>query len=939
MEIILTIAGVVVILVVIMLVLNIRNIAGLRLKKPTIELRADTELPAYLDELFKPVEVRLQTLGFERLHCLYSDSFISHQMSGKWSVLFGNRKESAYAEVSMTSVQAEMPGYEVSFSTIFTDDYLLQTLNFRKHGIFVDIPKVIIIDPCTPDTEEQWQAHCKKSRELQLKQHPAPLWPLFYAARQQLAGEQMIEEAYAQGLLKETENSEFAFKLKHAIPFAWQLFKGQQKTAGLQKARKKLAIAANEAIPVEAEVDSFLRIESISRKKPIGRIGKTLILLISVMLFSISFGISMSFQSVLFLLGAVMLHEMGHFLGMYFCGYRNLQVLFVPFLGAVAYGAEQNTKPYQRVIVLLLGPLPGVVLGLTGFFLYTVLHAQWLYELSTMLLILNLFNLLPVMPLDGGQLVQTVLFQRFPRIQALFHVISTAIFAALALSTNDTVLRVISIFMCLAIPMQWRQGSALVRMKKGLTERIEDERRRLAYFFNVLRDKPFSRIPFPKKVMIVKTAERELRVTPASWRLIFVTLLLYGMTVLSPISIFFMDSPQRANSASSAADTLPKSSDWDVKIDQAATPDARFSLLLEAGEWCTEIDDINAAKKYFDKARELARTFGENDIKVAKSCIALASLENKEQAGPLLEQALNIQEKQLGSSHQDIAETILLLAQTRSGGAAIPLMERRLAILEKVKGVNSREVAFALHQMVSLYDSEHLDQDALRSAQRCQSLVRQIPANWSLSMLFKDLGVYHAVHGRFDEAEKLLQEGQERMKKEAAQSGGVLKEELGWVYLSQGKGAEAIRMVREAIDERRAIRKESLSYKKIGVLGYVVMTVMNRNARKSYSTETGASAMDIPLLLDLSAICLALGKTDEAKNYFEEAKRLEKAYGRKTGSSFLDGMKRFDLEETESTGFLQVWQKRKQSVREELKIKFQGNMSSWNVRINGEFYA
>jgi hypothetical protein len=228
MEFVLTLVGVVVALVVIMFVLHIRNIAGIRLKKPTIELRPDTELPDYLNELFKPAETQLRTLGFERLQYLYRDSFISHGMSGKWSVLFGHKEESAYAEVTMTTVPAEMPGYEISFATIFTDDFLLQTLNCRKHALFVDIPKAIIIDPYVSVIAEQWRAHCEKSSELRQNKKAFPLWPLLFVARQQLSGEQMIEAAYAKGIVRATLDGEYAFRLLRAIPIAWKLMVGQE---------------------------------------------------------------------------------------------------------------------------------------------------------------------------------------------------------------------------------------------------------------------------------------------------------------------------------------------------------------------------------------------------------------------------------------------------------------------------------------------------------------------------------------------------------------------------------------------------------------------------------------------------------------------------------------------------------------------------------------
>src|SRR5690349_6394687 len=62
------------------------------------------------------------------------------------------------------------------------------------------------------------------------------------------------------------------------------------------------------------------------------------------------------------LLNAVLfLHEGGHIVGMRLFGFRDLDMLFVPFVGALASGTKNNAPEWQHAIVLHLGPLPGLI--------------------------------------------------------------------------------------------------------------------------------------------------------------------------------------------------------------------------------------------------------------------------------------------------------------------------------------------------------------------------------------------------------------------------------------------------------------------------------------------------------------------------------------------------------------------------------------------------
>lgn len=132
-------------------------------------------------------------------------------------------------------------------------------------------------------------------------------------------------------------------------------------------------------------------------------------------------------RSIGLLVLVIVLHELGHYIAMRAFGYRNLEMLFVPMLGAYVSGQHASVEPGKRVIVLFAGPIPGLVLGTMFGMLYSYHHQYILYLLEVMFILLNLFNLIPIAPMDGGQILN-ILFPRVQRsLQTIFILLAAAV--------------------------------------------------------------------------------------------------------------------------------------------------------------------------------------------------------------------------------------------------------------------------------------------------------------------------------------------------------------------------------------------------------------------------------------------------------------------------------------------------------------------------------
>jgi Zn-dependent protease len=174
--------------------------------------------------------------------------------------------------------------------------------------------------------------------------------------------------------------------------------------------------------PFEASVVKELE----KARNPRGNWIQTLLILAVSLLVFVALGATQSpLVFTMMLVGVLFLHEIGHYLGMRIFGYRNVRMFFIPLFGAAVSGQKTSVKGYQDAIVSLMGPLPGLCLAAALFVTLSIPglvegHRAELAQAATLLALINGFNLLPVLPLDGGRLLNQILFSRNRYLEGAF---------------------------------------------------------------------------------------------------------------------------------------------------------------------------------------------------------------------------------------------------------------------------------------------------------------------------------------------------------------------------------------------------------------------------------------------------------------------------------------------------------------------------------------
>lgn len=136
------------------------------------------------------------------------------------------------------------------------------------------------------------------------------------------------------------------------------------------------------------------------------------------------YAVIFSWKFGLLLMIAIGWHESGHVWAMKKTGMKTKGFYFLPFIGGAAI-AEDEYKTYaQNAYISIMGPIWGAAMAWAAGGLYYWTHNPMWATAAAWMATLNLFNLLPITPLDGGQLVRSIAFSIHRTLGLFFLVVS-----------------------------------------------------------------------------------------------------------------------------------------------------------------------------------------------------------------------------------------------------------------------------------------------------------------------------------------------------------------------------------------------------------------------------------------------------------------------------------------------------------------------------------
>ncbi len=164
---------------------------------------------------------------------------------------------------------------------------------------------------------------------------------------------------------------------------------------------------------------------------------------------------------------AVGFHESGHVWAMKKMGIKTKGFYFLPFLGGAAIAEEEYKSYGENAYVAIMGPIWGAFLAGLCAVAYYVTGIPLLAAAAAWMSTLNLFNLLPVTPLDGGQLVRSIAFSIHKNVGVIFLALSMILGIVIMFSLKIGLFALILIVGGLELFLEIRNRFRLAKAKSG----------------------------------------------------------------------------------------------------------------------------------------------------------------------------------------------------------------------------------------------------------------------------------------------------------------------------------------------------------------------------------------------------------------------------------------------------------------------------------------
>lgn len=653
------------------------------------------DIPADLSNLFSKAELILEDLGFEKV-AITKDSNVNYRM------ICVNKDLKVYSSTDLIASPTDGAPFITLFYTTFEDRKSITSFDGTEHYFLPPDKDTVHSDHFTFSTKEQLEKHIEFVNSVSKK----PIIDDISSDSDLLSNTSLIKQySYniETGFLKITDSeNHYKYTLKGAIKSYFWFRSARREIARKSKTLKSIDRYefSHEEKAASLKYQYERETKNLNNKKQTSFIYKSLLFAGSIVLFYISFGWMFSWSFVPILLAVLLLHEVGHLLAMKLFKYKDMQMLFIPFLGAAVTGKKEGATASQKIIVSLSGPVPGIIAAICITLFVSGPLSKLQYDFVLMLFIINLLNLLPFYPLDGGRVISELSHSKNHIIKLVLSIVSIITFYLGACFLKDGVLFVLGTALLISLPEQIKSVKVISGLKNGGVTFGESEEF-FGKIFKIFSYKKYDTIPLCKKIKLIRQLSDTLTQRGMSRIISWIWGAAYLVMLLVPL-LFFIYYVKNISSN----EQLPKqqyeeeySKQWEesVKKEKLAIADElqlargceeKWQILFDAGSWASNNEDYKLALDYFKDALSCAKELGVNDIRLPQSLEAvIANSENKPEIESLTKEFVSLIDD---IEYKESIEYVKLLDK-RSNYLNESELDKKSKILEKAWLIINRQ--------------------------------------------------------------------------------------------------------------------------------------------------------------------------------------------------------------------------------------------------------
>jgi Zn-dependent protease len=514
------------------------------IQDPVVTIMDKDEIEETISKIIKPYEEMLFSQGFKYHSQLSITNMMVKNDTLQYSFYYYNPSNGIHAFIDTTPFKGCLRGATISYATFYESYNIAITFDCFKHNIIADPNKIYIFDHYYGSFEKAYESHLLE-REIEGE----------VATQQQLTTEgvndysiyvfrEMIEKSIEKNIIKTTSNGYRFLATTSFYNYTNHLIKGYKKATN---ALKEHNITQRDTIEKNSDKKHSLyrSSEQIALTQQLeeksiesSQTNKIKIFLFSALSFVLFFGlIGIPWSGLPIIIAILLIHELGHFWAMKFFGYKDTSIFFIPLFGAAAKGEKDETTPFEEYIVFMAGPLPGIIIsigiGIILIFNPELRSNELLKEFAIMSLAINYINLLPIYPLDGGKIVQTLLFTRYPKAQFYFFLISLLVIIIATLMLKSILLGFLAVVLFLSINHSHKTSQLIATV----INQKSDTPLKQKVIETLTSDEKYRDESLAKKGSMAKQALKILNTKKPTLLLMVIGLGFYLMLVLSPLII------------------------------------------------------------------------------------------------------------------------------------------------------------------------------------------------------------------------------------------------------------------------------------------------------------------------------------------------------------------------------------------------------------------